>query len=130
MAHEASHRHPDTAMIAVELREFLHRSGAPPPTADDVARYVVDLFTPETAPIELASGTDSGPSIRIDIEESRPAPLASPKPAAEPVDVFTTARPRPQASVGLFDGWSARRRAPTGPIADDDEQPRRWPWSR
>jgi serine/threonine protein kinase len=133
MDHDADQRHPETAVIAAELREYLHRAGTPPPTAEDVARFVVDLFTPETAPIELACGTDSGPSIRIDVDEEWIAPAApaptpappDPGPGPGPVDVFTSARPRP--SVGLFDGWSSTKREP---VTDEDAPPLRWPWSR
>jgi eukaryotic-like serine/threonine-protein kinase len=139
MDHDPERRYPEAALLGADLREFLHRTGSPAPTADDLARYVIDLFTPETAPIELASGTDSGPSIRIDVDESAilppppPVPMASaptPTPpvreardAHEPIDVFTTSRPRP-AGVGVFDGWSSRAES----SSEDLPPPTRWPW--
>lgn len=121
MDHDPDRRHPEAALLGAELRDFLHKSGSPPPTADDLARYVIDLFTPETAPIELANGTDSGPAISIVVDESVPA---APPPAREPTDVFTTSRSR-AAGVGVFDGWSSRNRSSS---EDSPPPPPRWPW--
>jgi serine/threonine protein kinase len=141
MDHDPDRRYAEASLLAADLRDHLHRSGLPPPAADDVTRYVVDLFTPETAPIELAGGTDSGPLIQIDVEDSVPV-LAPPPPVvlalpplppipspprlarrSEPtprVDASADADAVPEASNPAADLFTSSRPPPPPASADGD----------
>ncbi len=157
MAHDIEARYVDTATLGVELREHLRHTGVHP-TADDLARFVSELFSEPAIP-ELAHGSqtsprivedfDSGPIIDIDFDDLEPeiaitpasAVLADPAAPVAELHLFPSA-PVVQETTRSADAFATpRARAKGAGIFDgwsrssdqpDDEspQPTRWPWSR